>query len=197
MRLRKLPIIINGGYIFSNKMAENEKKIKLSTMIYSIIVIAAVYVIMAGIAIYVFGANGKIIEKTANIIPYPAAIVNNTGFITLRKFDENIKSVKMFYENQDFSDTGLRVDFSTDDGKKRLMIKKKNLLNKMIDNLVIEDLANERGERLSDEIIAQEIDRKLKEYGNKDEFLKNIQNLYGWNLDEFKERIVKIGRAHV
>jgi len=64
-------------------------------------------------------------------------------------------------------------------------------LSKLIDDSVIQAEAQKRGINLTPDLINQEVDRKLKEYGTADSLKNNLQKLYGWNLDDFKENIVK------
>jgi len=149
------------------------------------------YILVIGLIIYLFPRNeNRLILATASIIPYPVAI-SDAGTITVGKLYDELKSSKKFYESQDFSQVGLRVDFSTEDGQKRLSIKEKNILNKLIDDSIIEAQAKNRGIKITKEIVDQEVDRKLKEYGTGDYLKENLEKLYGWDLDDFKENIVK------
>lgn len=172
-------------------MKQADKRIKFSTFLYSILLIALLYVAGVAVLIYQFGARSGIINKTAEIIPYPAAAIGMTRAITLSRLEKNLDSVRMFYENQDFSDTGFRVDFSTDDGRKRLQVKKKDLLNKMIENETIKMLSRERGIQISSDMVSQEVSRKMEQYGNKEEFSDMLRRLYGWEVEDFEEHIVK------
>lgn len=166
------------------------KKIKLSVILISAAILIAIYIIAIGFSIYFFDTSNNLTEKTALIIPYPAAI-SSTGFVSYNKLKSQLASAKKFYENQDFSQLGMRVDFSTPDGQKRLKLKEKNILNKLIENLVIESEAKKRGIKLTSDIISQAVDRKLKEYGSEDSLLNDLEKLYGWNIEDFKENIVK------
>lgn len=172
------------------KKKKKEKEVKISTVFYSIAAVVLIYLAFAAAAVYGFGWNNKIIQKTVEILPYPAAILGNHA-ITLDELNRRTNSVRMFYENQDFSDLGMRVDFNTDDGKKRLKIKEKYILNKLIEDQIIEKEAKKRGIILTDEMISQEVDRKMKEYGSEDYLKENMARLYGWSIDDFKENIVK------
>ena len=167
-----------------------DKKIKLPTIVYSVLIIISSYIIIVGVWIYFSGVDNAMIRKTASIIPYPAAIVG-TDIITADKIASQLKSVESFYTNQDFSDLGLRVDFSTPEGQKKLKIKQKNILNKLIEESMIQAEANARGIKVTQEIIDQEVDRKLKEYGSSETLVENLDKLYGWNLEDFKENIVR------
>lgn len=124
-------------------------------------------------------------------LPYPTVLIGMTGGITFRLFDENTQSVRHFYENQDFGQVGLRVDFSTPDGQKRFLIRKKEVLNKLLEDDAIMRLARDRGMVVTDAEVTQNVDRKLAEYGTKDTVLQNLNRLYGWDLLRFEDRIVK------
>lgn len=172
--------------------SEKKNKIKISTIIYSFLIIILGYIFFAGCSVYFFPKLTKniIIKKTIQIIPYPVAFANY-NFITATRLSENLDSVQRFYENQDFSSLGLRVDFKTAEGEKRLKIKEKQVLQKLIDDAVIESEAKKRNINLTKEIIDQEVDRKLKEYGTSSYLKENLQKLYDWDISDFKEKIVK------
>jgi len=168
-----------------------DKKVKPQTIIYSILIIIVVAII-AGLALmYKLGPGSRFTRATVRFIPYPAAIINFTDFLSLNTLEKNLDSVRMFYEHQDFSSLGMRVDFNTPDGQKRLKIKEKELLNKEIENEIIKKLAEGRGIKVSSDDVKQAVDRKLNEYGSRDEVLKNLNNLYGWAISDFEEKIVR------
>ncbi len=173
-----------------------EKKVAWSTVLAGLLIFVAAYIVIIGLLLYFSGAltsridQSRIVQKTSEIVPYPVALVGGS-FITNKKVLANLASVQRFYENQDFSKIGLRIDFSTVDGKKRLEIKGKEVFNKLIDDAVIQAEAEKDGLTLTPEMINQEVDRTLKEYGTGDMLKNNLAKLYGWNLDDFKENIVK------
>ncbi|HEX7586044.1 MAG TPA: peptidylprolyl isomerase, partial [Patescibacteria group bacterium] len=173
------------------KDKKENKNVKFSTMIYALLVIIAVFLLVSGVLIYKFGFNNRFTQVLTKIIPYPAAVINFTDFVSVRTLQTELIAVRRFYENQDFSNIGFRVDFKTVDGQKRLKIKEKNLLNKLIENEIIKQLAEKRDIKINSEIITQEVDRKLVQYGSREAFLNNLKNLYGWNISDFEEKIVK------
>jgi peptidyl-prolyl cis-trans isomerase C len=174
----------------NKKTEKEEKKIRLATVIYSLLIFALAYIVVIGIFIYGFSKNNALINKTAAVIPYPAAFLGS-DFISLKSLNDRTASVKRFYENQDFSSVGMRVDFNTDDGKKRLKIKEKAILNKLIEDKIVEKAAKKRGVFLTQEIISQEVDRKMKEYGSENYLKENLSRLYGWTVEDFENYIVK------
>jgi parvulin-like peptidyl-prolyl isomerase len=167
------------------------KKVKISTIVYAIAVLLISLVIIFAVLIFGFGMDNQVTQKATQIFPYPAAVIDGVNFISLKSVETNLKAVKRFYENQDFGSIGLGVDFNTADGQKRLKLKEKGLLGKMIENRVIEILANKNGISLTKESINQEVNKQLAQYGSQKDLTENLQRLYGWTINDFEERIVK------
>lgn len=166
------------------------KKIKISTFVYAALIII-VFAFAASLAIvYVFPQSSAFSVRLRNALPYPAVVAGYRNWITYRSLTENMSAVKRFYEAQDFSQVGLRVDFSTDDGQKRFKVREKEVLNKMIEDSAIRILAKERGIAVSRDEAAQAITRKLSEYGSGEEVKNDLDRLYGWTLDDFQEKVV-------
>ena len=121
----------------------------------------------------------------------PMVVVDSKQLISFHEVASNLSAIKQFYESQDFSPVGLRVDFSSDDGKKRLKVREKELLNKLIEDRAIETLARSRGIIVTDEMVDQGVKRKLDEFGSTDAVTENLKRLYGWSLDDFKDKVVR------
>lgn len=168
-----------------------DKKVKISTVAYSVTLIVIGLFVLMGVIIYGFGINNGLTRKVAQIFPYPAGVIDGVHFITINNLEKNVQAVKKFYESQDFSNIGLSVDFTTADGEKRLKIKEKEVLTKMIENRVIEILANQKGIRLTKKDAAQEVQKRMTSDKNQQDFADSLQKLYGWNQDDFETRIVK------
>lgn len=168
----------------------SEKKIKLRTVFFALLVFVFFYLIFIAILIYGLGVDNKLTQKTAAYVPYPVASWG-ANFITESKLKSQLGSVRRFYENQDFSGLGARVDFGTEDGKKRLKIKEKNILNKLIEDKLIENEAKKRGIVIKSEDVSQEVSRKMREYDSEEYLKDNMKRLYGWSIADFEENIVK------
>ena len=168
----------------------NNKEVKVRTILIASAVI--IFFAVAGVAaiFYGFNPNNAFVKKTAEVLHLPAASIG-TRFVTVAELDRDLESVKKFYESQDFSKVGMRVDFSTSDGQKRLKIKERRLLNKLIENRIIERLAAERGIVITERMAEDNVDRELERYGNGEGVRENLARLYGWDMDDFVEKIVK------
>lgn len=168
-----------------------DKKVKVSTIAYTVALLTIGLLFFVGALVYGFGVNNSLTQKIEKIFPYPAGMIDGVHFVTINNLNKNVKAVKKFYESQDFASIGLNVDFTTVDGEKRLKIKERDILTKMIENRVIEILANQRGIVLTKENITQEIQSRISSGKSQQEILDNLQKLYGWGIADFESKIVK------
>jgi len=165
-------------------------KVKLKTVAYSTFFVALFFVLGVGILAYFFEVENSVVRMTTRVVPYPAMRIG-TDFISISEVEDGVGSIRNFYENQDFSQLGMRVDFSTPDGKRRLKIKEKQFLNKLVENHLIEKECSKRNIVFTKAMISQEVERKMNEYGSATELEKNLLKLYGWDIADFKEKIVR------
>lgn len=170
---------------------EKDSEVKNSTLIYGGIGIFFFVIFLFAFFIYGLGWENSLVQKAESIIPYPAAIIENTKLITIGELRKNNASVKKFYESQDFSKIEMRVDFTTESGQKRLKIKEREILNRMIEDKIIEIISKKRKIRVTDEMVDKNLQRKLEEYGNEEKLKENLKKLYGWTIEDFKEKVVK------
>ena len=114
----------------------------------------------------------------------PAALVN-WKIITLKDLQEDVKSVKQFYETQ------AEIDFSTSEGKKEYAVLKKAVLAQIIENKLIRSLAKDYNLKITEQMVEEEVERVIAEVGNREQILETLQELYDWDLDDFKKRVAK------
>lgn len=172
------------------RITAKEKNIRFTRVIAGILIVAGIWVIFIGMLIYTFRMNNAVTRATAGIFPYPAAMWG-TDVVTVGKLETELIAAKKFYESQDFSTLGMRVDFNTDQGKKRLEIKEKNILNKLIESRIIEDEAKKRGITISDKEVSDNVNAEMQKYGSEGTVKDDMKRLYGWDLADFEENIVK------
>ena len=152
-----------------------------------------VFLLFLVLGIYTFNWNNRFFVSATKVIPFPAIYIRGAGPISVNEIKANLISVKKFYESQDFEKIGMRVDFSTDQGEKRLRIKEKEVISKMIENKVIENLAKKRGIVLTDSAVATELESNVQQFGNKDNLMSDLARLYGWTIKDFEQKVVKPG----
>ena len=174
------------------KDGEKVIKVSASTVLYAFLI---VLIATIGIgAILAYGTHTeigqKIAAKISKIIPLPAAIISGTELVYLKDLEDNIASVQQFYQTQSFSNDGLRVDFTTTIGKKRLQIKKREILNKLVEDKIIEILAKEEGVTITQADVDRAVAVKLNEFGTENSVKDDLLKSYGWSMDDFKNRVI-------
>ena len=169
-----------------------EKSMKqLIRKIIIVIVVLAFIVVASAIGLYFYSPLEKYSRPVFKSVPYPVAIVGNArSIVTSRELIRNTDAVRKFYENQDFTSKGLRVDFNTEHGKMRLKVKEKDVFDKLIENRIVEELANEKGIVVSKAEVQQKIDEKISEYGDSKSLELSLGSLYGWSISEFRDNVV-------
>jgi len=165
------------------------ERIRFSTLLLGSLSFFLVVVVLGLVLVYGFSLSSRL-EAWRDKTPLPLLLIGYQGVVSFRELTENMNSVKRFYENQDFSKVGLRVDFSTDDGQKRLKVREKEVLNKMLEDEAIRIIAENRGISVSKEIAHQGVARKLEEYGSATRVKEDLERLYGWEIKDFEEKIV-------
>ena len=153
---------------------------------------AAVIVLALGLLFaYALPSSWRVTEQVRSVLPLPLATV---GMSTAASYDDvadNLASVRRFYETQDFASLGMRVDFTTEDGKKRLKIREREIVNKMIEDKAMRILAAREGIVISEQEAAEAVARELEKIGGSEENVKEkLSRLYGWDLVEFQEKVV-------
>lgn len=170
---------------------EKLKKHRMWLIVSGSAAVIFLFLLVLVLGVYKFNWSNRFFVATTKVIPFPAVYVRGAGTVPVNEIKADDEAIKKFYESQDFEKIGMRVDFSTDQGKKRLQVKEKGIINKLIENKVIESLAKARGITLTDTTIAAELESNIQQFGNKDNLMSDLARLYGWTLDDFEQKVVK------
>lgn len=127
----------------------------------------------------------------ASRFPFPLVLIGQEVAVTTTGLAENRAALRHFYESQDFANLGMRVDFTTDDGKKRLKIRERDLVNKMLEDKAAQLIAENRDITITDDAVEAATSVKMKELGTTDKVEETLARLYGWTLTDFQEQIVR------
>jgi hypothetical protein len=132
-------------------------------------------------------------KRIGSVLPLPVAFVDMTHIITSRQWYDNITSVEHFYtvKHDDLVQRGVSVDFNGSEGQQLLRVKEKGILNKMIEDTLVQVIATQKGLTVSEGDVAQAVDQKLDALGNREAVQQQLAQEYGWSLDDFKQRIVR------
>lgn len=175
-------------------MAKKNKRLKIHSL--AVLMILAALFIFLILATLFFGVyrsnwNNRFIGAVEKIVPFPAVYIRGAGFIDISEIKEDNQAIRQFYESQDFDKVGMRVDFGTNQGIKRLKVTEKGIINKLIENKIVIDLAKKRGINISDATVDQQVSASIDEFGNRQNLMSDLARLYGWSLEDFKQKVVK------
>lgn len=165
--------------------------VRVRTVIFGTLLVG-ILSILAFSVLLAFAPDASVSRVVRRVLPFPVALADG-AFISYGELDKDRESIRRFYETQadDLAQKGFRVDFSTPDGQKRLLIREKDILNKLIEDRVILALAYEKQIRFSESDVAAKVDAAIQEQGGSRETLESrLAHFYGWNLAEFQEKIV-------
>lgn len=167
------------------------KKIRLKTAVEAFFAIAFLIAASMVASVYFLKPSEEgFFGMMSGAISYPVVSIEGTNYIFTSDVRESLKVLKKYYEGKDFAMAGSRVDFSTEDGQKRLKIKEKEILNREINNKAIEILAKRKNIKLA----ADEIDNYYSWKVTAEGFLGKDPNdfvaTYGWSKDKIVEKII-------
>jgi len=179
----------------SNKKQErNQDKTMLHLLRLGII---TAIIIVSGLIFVAWGTyseewQNSFVDSIYRVVPYPAASVGYGNWITLSDYNENVKAMRQFLESKEAALGGGKFDFSTEDGLKRLAIVKKNVLNQLIDNEIVEIIAKQQDIVINEAELDDTANKIISRDGKQAENLTQLDSLYGWGTADFKEKVVKI-----
>lgn len=132
-------------------------------------------------------------RSLAGVLRYPVLVTFRPfSLLTANELQRDMKSLRQFYESQDFASLGMRIDFTTEDGMNRLKVREKELLNKHVEDAVIESIVRKNGQKVSMSEVSQRVDRKMNEFGSRDQVLEELNRLYGWDIKDFEKNVVQV-----
>lgn len=171
---------------------DGEDKIKVSTLAYALAIALVVFFAIMGVLAYGTKTEigDRIALRVASVVPFPAVIIDWRHVVFMDDVQKNLASVEKFYKTQNFATEGLRVDFTTESGKKRLKIKKREIIEKMTEDKAIEILAKKEGIYISEKDVEKTVAQKLNEFGTAEDVKADLLLSYGWSMEDFKKRVV-------
>lgn len=179
------------------KESEEEKKEKLPRIRIGTILIGTFgsMVLLSSVLFLtvVFFPENSVGIVLRRLIPIPIAVVGGS-FVPYRELDVNRESIRRFYESQseEFAERGFRVDFDTPDGRNRLILREKDILNKLIEDEIIRSLAREQGIQLSEKDSEARFESSIqKEGGDRRILEERLKSLYGWDTESFRKKVVE------
>lgn len=140
---------------------------------------------------YAEGWQNYFVDSVDKAVPFPAVSVGYGNWITIDEYNKNVKAMRQFLESKEAAYSAGNFDFSTPEGLKRLAVIKKNILNQLIDNKLIEIIAKQQGITISNGELSDTTSKIISRDGKQNENIAQLDSLYGWTPEDFKEKVVK------
>ena len=114
----------------SNQVAESSTEgkskrevVRVRTVVFSVFLVGILLLLVFSVLL-AFAPDASVSRIVRRVLPFPVALADG-AFISYGELDKDRESIRRFYETQadDLAQKGFRVDFSTPDGQKRLLIR--------------------------------------------------------------------------
>jgi len=158
------------------KEQNNKKTKKPVFLLIKIIAVLFAVVIFGAVGVYGFLSTNIIFRGLGKIIPYPIVIVG-ARVVTYADYADSVASLEKFFKSQE--------DAAYEGGDIR-----NRVLERLITNSILEDMAKKRDIKVFDYEIEREFQKAILDFGTEEDIKDNIKDLYGWTIEEYKENIV-------
>lgn len=151
----------------------------------SALVALVITITVFGVMIYKYKNDSRPVQIMAKIVPYPVVSVNGGPLWNAATYSEylfELSSIKKFYQSQG-------QDLSNDEGKQRLEELKKELIQQLEDNQIIKQEASKEKIVVTSKEVDEEYNKLVENAGGPDKVKETLQNLYGWTIADFKEKV--------
>ncbi|MDD2807200.1 MAG: peptidylprolyl isomerase [Patescibacteria group bacterium] len=131
--------------------------------------------------LYAFHPVNQVVIAVTKIIPYPIMFVDYRAAYYYT-WAEQVSSLNNFYSKQ-LSDTTFKIP--------PILQTEKHILDRMIEDSLIKNLANHYGLKVSQSEIDSQIKKLTTFVGSTNTLAGQLDNLYGWNVSQFKQELLE------
>jgi foldase protein PrsA len=165
----------------TKKEEKSKKRFSWKIMIISILSIILIINGVFAYGIYALGWTNTPTKIFLKIFPYPAGHAG-WSLVKVSDFYKDLESYQKYYQ------VAQGLDINSDEGKETFKTLKEDLMNLLIEEKVVAKEAKKLGIKVEKTEIDAEYDRLAQEQGE-ETLKKEIEDLYGWDLNTFREKI--------
>ncbi len=176
--------VLSGARKYIYPLQHSKHKIVIITTSLFIFVFLA-FTTYCVVSLYKLQNTSTFLYRVTQVIPMPVARSGN-NFVSYESYLFELRHYMHYYETQQ------KIGFDTESGKQQLDDYKRRSLNKVINDSIIKQMANDRSITVTD----QEIDDQIASARNQNRlggssrvFEDVIKEYYGWSLNDFKRSI--------
>lgn len=161
---------------------------KTAWVVLSIFIVGACAIALFGVglfwhAVYVRHWEDPIVMRVAEAIPLPAARFNGSP-VLLREYLADIESLKTYLSSAEAKEANLSRAITDED--------RKQVLERLLREATIQEMATERNITLSDEEIQMAIQSEFMATGaDQAAFEAYLDEIFHWTLEDFEKHVVR------
>ena len=157
----------------------------IGVVIASVLGALLLFTVVFGVLIYKYKQTNRAVRIFASVVPYPVSSVNGNVVWNTTSYKDylfELASVEKFYKSQG-------QDLNSAEGKKKLAQLKQDLIKQQEDNLLVEQSAAKYKIVVTKKDVDTEFNELVKNAGGIDKVKTTLDKLYGWTVDDFRERV--------
>ena len=169
-------------YIYPLQHSKHKVVIITTTLFITSILAFTTYCVLA---LYKIESTSSFVYRVTQVIPFPVAR-SGKSFVAYENYLFELRHYIHYYETQQ------KIGFSTDSGKQQLDDYKKRSLDKVVNDALIKQIANEKGVSVSDQDLDTQIQiaRNQNRLGGSTRVFEDvIKEYYGWSLSDFRRSL--------
>ncbi len=155
---------------------------KILKLIAFFIIFVFASLIIFGAGLYYFKWDNPITDSITRIIPYPVAIVNFKP-ISYYEWRRQVKTLRNFYSKEKINNPDLSIPDLRDT--------QIHILERMIDQELVNQLANDYKLAVSNDELKSQTDKLVQEMGNQNALEQQLSDLYNWTIADFQKEVLE------
>jgi len=177
--------VLSGARRFIYPLKASKHRIAIiSSSIIAIVLV--VFMVLSWYLLYQRQSIGEFAYRISQVIPFPVARVDGQ-FVRYEEYLFELRQNVHYLINQE------NVDFATPEGRSQLEGLKQQSIEKVVDSVIIRQLADEKGITVTDHEVEEQINliRSSGGIGDSSQTLEDtLEDFYGWDLGDLK-RVIK------
>lgn len=148
------------------------------------LIVVFAFLTTVGVLIYNYQNESAFVKGVSRVVPYPIVMADGK-VVTAYDFIDQMDILKNYYK--EFK----KVDFNSEDGKKKLNDLRKDVIDRLTEDAIIEKEAKEMNVTVPKKELDESFDKLVVSNGGQKDFADILNKYYGLSIDEFKEKIYK------
>lgn len=170
------------------KPEKSQKKWSTAKIVWTVVVSVAVVLVLAiiglGVGVYESNAKTGFFIEVSKYLPYPAARVGNT-LISMKDYNDNVRALTKYFQTDRQTDLN-----DASNGDIRVQVEQ-SILGRMVEDIAVQNIAKDFGTTVSADDVNKQLASITSNLGSDADVDKTLNDLYGWNRDEFKANVLR------